>query len=75
MISLLLKYHPEVYIYDTNDRGETAIDLAKSQDVKELLRGLQKYFSLSKHSSFVHNKSTTLWQSFIYFFLNNSFDT
>jgi ankyrin repeat protein len=59
MICLLLKYHPELQIYDTNDRGETAIDLAKSNDTKQLLEGMAESLN-QKHKvnpkNIIHNE-------------------
>lgn len=38
VISLLLKFYPQTNVYSKNERDESSIDLAKNQEIKDLLK-------------------------------------
>lgn len=42
MLNLLLKFFPVGVVYTRNERGETPIDVAASQALRDLLKGLQR---------------------------------
>lgn len=39
MVQLLLKFHPEINVYDKNDRYESAVQMTNVQEIRDLLTG------------------------------------
>jgi ankyrin repeat protein len=43
MVQLLLKFHPEINVYDKNDRNESAVQMTNVQEIRDLLIGTAKF--------------------------------
>lgn len=44
-IGMLLNFYADINVYVKNEKGETAIDLASSSQIREMLEGLEEVLS------------------------------